>query len=138
MNEHKIIMVEAIIYHLDQTEPVFLLVKRSPDDGGFWQPVTGRVSLNENVKEALKREIREETGLDELKFITKEVYRFTWQRGGRTRQERVYGVLVDRGPIKLSHEHTDYRWCKLSEALELLRHEDNRVAFQNLVRALKG
>jgi lipoyl(octanoyl) transferase len=41
-----------------------LLLRRAPDRGGFWQPVTGRLDPGETAAQAARRELREETGAD--------------------------------------------------------------------------
>jgi lipoyl(octanoyl) transferase len=41
-----------------------LLLRRSPERGGFWQPVTGRMEPGEGAVETARRELREETGAD--------------------------------------------------------------------------
>jgi lipoyl(octanoyl) transferase len=41
-----------------------LLLERTAERGGFWQPVTGRVEAGESPHEAAQRELREETGLE--------------------------------------------------------------------------
>jgi lipoyl(octanoyl) transferase len=41
-----------------------LLLKRAPERGGFWQPVTGRMDPGEAPIETARRELREETGAD--------------------------------------------------------------------------
>jgi lipoyl(octanoyl) transferase len=41
-----------------------LLLKRAPERGGFWQPVTGRMEPGESPLETARRELREETGAD--------------------------------------------------------------------------
>ena len=41
-----------------------LLLKRAPERGGFWQPVTGRMDPGETPRETARRELREETGAD--------------------------------------------------------------------------
>ena len=41
-----------------------LLLQRTPERGGFWQPVTGRVEHGESPAQAAQRELREETGIE--------------------------------------------------------------------------
>ena len=41
-----------------------LLLRRSAERGGFWQPVTGRIDPGETPLETARRELREETGAD--------------------------------------------------------------------------
>ncbi|HSN69507.1 MAG TPA: lipoyl(octanoyl) transferase LipB [Thermoanaerobaculia bacterium] len=41
-----------------------LLLRRHPDRGEFWQPVTGRIEPGETPGEAARRELAEETGCD--------------------------------------------------------------------------
>jgi lipoyl(octanoyl) transferase len=41
-----------------------LLLRRSPERGGFWQQVTGRIEPGESPEQAARRELREETGAD--------------------------------------------------------------------------
>jgi lipoyl(octanoyl) transferase len=41
-----------------------LLLKRAPERGGFWQPVTGRIDPGETSIETARRELREEIGAD--------------------------------------------------------------------------
>jgi lipoyl(octanoyl) transferase len=41
-----------------------LLLKRAPERGGFWQPVTGRMDPGETAMETARRELREEIGAD--------------------------------------------------------------------------
>ncbi len=55
--------VVAIIQRSD----AFLFVKRSDYTevgSGYWCPVSGRIEKNETQEEALKREVREEVGLE--------------------------------------------------------------------------
>lgn len=58
----------------------FLLLHRTPDDGDFWQPLTGTLEDGEKLKSCILRELKEETGIDERDVIaiTEEIWRFNW------------------------------------------------------------
>ena len=43
---------EAIVFCRYQDSFRYLILKRRPEDGGFWQPVTGGVEEGESVLEA--------------------------------------------------------------------------------------
>jgi dATP pyrophosphohydrolase len=60
------IEVEAIIFRRRENVTEYLLLKRLPDRNGFWQPITGGVEEGETRIEALHREIKEETGMENL------------------------------------------------------------------------
>ena len=60
------IQVEAIVFRRNSNTIEYLLLKRLPDRNGFWQPVTGGLEEGETLVEALRREIREETGIKNL------------------------------------------------------------------------
>ncbi|UCC34079.1 MAG: NUDIX domain-containing protein, partial [Candidatus Bathyarchaeota archaeon] len=51
------IQIQAILFKRSGGEIQYLLLKRCPERGGFWQPVTGGLEEGENRLEALKREI---------------------------------------------------------------------------------
>ncbi len=46
----------------DPRGPEVLLLRRTPERGGFWQPVTGRRLAGESAEAAARRELEEETG----------------------------------------------------------------------------
>ena len=86
-----------------------LLLKRNVEPfKGSWHVVGGHVEENETLKEALKREFKEETNLDvEVGKIL----------GGRIEETSdriklivVFEVASAEGEIKLNSEHTEYGW----------------------------
>lgn len=106
---------------LKNTDGKYLVVLRSaekyPEAGMQWEIVGGRINPGTSLIENLKREVREETGLEikgELKLITaqdilkihKHIVRLT------------YTGFAD-GEVVLSDEHTDYKWLSLKEILNL-------------------
>ena len=49
MGDGRIAQVEVIVFKIVDGKPIFLLMKRQPERGGFWQPVTGGVEADEGV-----------------------------------------------------------------------------------------
>jgi 8-oxo-dGTP pyrophosphatase MutT (NUDIX family) len=70
------IQVEAIIFRRKSGTIEYLLLKRLPDRNGFWQPVTGGLEEGETRTEALRREIKEETGIKNLIRVIEGLYYF--------------------------------------------------------------
>lgn len=126
------IKIEIIVYREMNNVLSFLLLKRSPTDGSFWQPVTGTLQINESIIGCLSRELKEETGLIEIFLEPKFIYSFAWIREEETILELVYTVKIRNDSIVLSNEHTDCRWCTYSQAVRLLKHKENRIAFSHL------
>ena len=58
--------VHFACHAIQDKEPIFLLLKRTPQDGGFWQPLTGTVEDGEKLSDCLKRELNEETGIKDI------------------------------------------------------------------------
>ena len=86
-----------------------LLLKRSVEPfKGCWQVVGGHVEENETLKEALKREFKEETNLDvEVGEIVGGRIEETFER---TKIIVVFKVTSAQGEIKLNSENTEYGW----------------------------
>ncbi len=91
-----------------------------------WDFPKGMVEADETPLAAARREVREETGIESLDFAWGEVYRETapYARGkvaryylARTPQEQ---VVLTPNPQTGIHEHMEYRWVDLDEALSLV------------------
>jgi len=98
----------------------FLLGKRSLSKRsapGFWHAICGRVEPGESEREALEREVLEETGL--LVRATEQV----WQADTRDGIARInwwrVSTLDDRPEQLLQDEHSELRWVTLREMREL-------------------
>lgn len=125
------IKFEAIPFVKTNNGIRFLLVRRTPEDGGFWQPITGTLQSNESLIDCLYREVQEEinVGRSEIKEVSNMFYSFVWMKGPITITEFVYGVELDEERnITLGAEHDAYRWCSFDEALSLLEKENNKKA----------
>jgi len=97
----------------------FLIIKRREDEiayPGMWTVPGGKVEVPDSCYETLKREIKEETGVeiqDEIKFVRE--YGFTRPDG-----YHVIGLTFacrwKSGKIKLSKDFTDFAWVTAKEA----------------------
>ncbi|MBI4363519.1 MAG: NUDIX domain-containing protein [Candidatus Doudnabacteria bacterium] len=92
-----------------------LLLKRRPNDvhkPGQWDIPGGRLELGENPFEGLKRETREETGLEIEMVMPIDVHFFTRDDGQKI-QLTIFICKPKSEDIKLSEEHTEYKWMDL-------------------------
>jgi 8-oxo-dGTP diphosphatase len=90
----------------------FLLLKRNREPF-IWAPPGGRLEKNEDPLAGLEREVKEETGL-EIEIITPANTWFgKWK--GNWLLSIDYLALKKGGKIRLSEEHTDFRWITFEE-----------------------
>ena len=91
-----------------------------------WDFPKGMVEPDETPFAAARREVAEETGIDTLDFAWGEIYRETapYARG---KVARYYIARTDREDVALTanpltgiHEHMEYRWVDMKEALALV------------------
>jgi dATP pyrophosphohydrolase len=128
------IKVEGIVFAKVDGEYQFLVIKRVPEDGGFWQPLTESLEEGETVEECMKRGVKEELGLDEITGVTERLWSFPWEnKRGEPNIDLVYGVEISKeAEIEINpDEHSEYKWCSYDEAMELLGKDNNKKAFEH-------
>ena len=128
--------IEAILFKEFDKEIQYLLLKRMPESGGFWQPITGGLEEGETKIQALRREIGEETGIKNFIQIIRDVHCFEFC-DPHLIKEYAFGVQIPvNEEVVLSKEHSECRWCNFHEALRLLRWKENKEALRRLHEAL--
>ena len=115
----------------------YLLLRRA--DMGVWQGVAGGGEGDETPVEAAIRETVEETGvrissvidLESVEMLSVLDVAGFYRWGHDVELIPEHSFLADvpfDAPIQLSCEHTEYLWCDLQQALELLEWDSNKKA----------
>lgn len=94
-----------------------LVLKREakdPEKPGIWEIPGGRLDLGENPVLGLKRETKEETGLDIDVLNPLGVRHFTRDDGQKITMI-IFLCRAKRDPVIISEEHTNYEWIDLYE-----------------------
>jgi colanic acid biosynthesis protein WcaH len=98
-----IVSVEAVIV-MDESL-LFLKRNNQPAKGEWWFP-GGRIRKGESLEEALRREVKEETGLDVSSYRHINVYSRVFPE--RHDVVAVYLCKCKKGKVKLNNEHSEY------------------------------
>ncbi len=115
----------AIVYRKKNNKEEILVLKQNATDKihqavGFYV-ITGAVEGNESSTDAVKREIKEETGVKNIINIQDLETVFEYKHpaeGDCLCQEYCFAVLVDDEVRHLSKEHTEYRWLSIEDFIE--------------------
>jgi 8-oxo-dGTP pyrophosphatase MutT (NUDIX family) len=93
-----------------------------------WEFPQGKIEKGEKQIEALKREIKEETGIEDIKIVkgfnSKTHYQFVRDEYLVNKTVDYYLGITDK-EVVLSSEHEKYCWCTYEEAKKLLVHENH-------------
>jgi lipoyl(octanoyl) transferase len=114
-----------------------LLLKTTPERGGFWQPVTGSVEAEETLHAAAARELREETGIEldppDLRAIG-HAFEFESRWGGRVREEVFVAFGRAEAEVRMDpREHVDLKWVDIRQAEIFLAHESTKISLKKLI-----
>lgn len=134
----------AIIYRMENGVPHYLLLHYH---SGHWEFPKGHIEEGESEEETVKREIAEETGIQDVKIISgfkKYIkYFFRQYKENVSEEDRkagktpwVFKLVVffvaetETKEVKISPEHTDFLWLPFPEAYK-------KTTFKNSKKLLK-
>jgi 8-oxo-dGTP pyrophosphatase MutT (NUDIX family) len=93
-------------------------------EAGHWDYVKGQVEPHETEKDTVTRELEEETGIVNARFIEgfREEINYFYRRGGKTVYKEVIFFLIESkdSRVKLSYEHVGYEWLSYEKAMAKL------------------
>jgi bis(5'-nucleosidyl)-tetraphosphatase len=108
---------------------------------GHWDFVKGNVEPNESEQETVIRELQEETGITDAKFIEdfKERIEYFYRRQGSTVRKEVIFFLMETETekVKISYEHVGYTWLDYNQAMEKLTFKNAKDVLQKAQKLMK-
>ncbi len=110
-----------------------LVLKRKLNWKG-WELVKGRMG-RETPRQALLREIKEETGLKVKieKKLGEVVYRHKKIHGHTESRQTVYLVQHLKNRVVISSEHSGYKWVNPRQAEKMLTYSNQRKFVKNVI-----
>ena len=116
---HADLVVKGIIFNRDYNR--ILLVRRSDDDSvgaNTWENAGGNIEYGEKPEDAMKREIREETGITEITI--KNIAYVTLVDGAIPYLIIAYICESQTETVTMSHEHQTFIWADKEMCKEML------------------
>jgi bis(5'-nucleosidyl)-tetraphosphatase len=121
----------AVVYITKDNGICYLLLHY---EAGHWDFVKGNVEPNESQKETVLRELQEETGIVDAKFVEgfKEKVEYFYRRQGATVHKEVIFYLIETHieKVELSFEHIGFVWLDYPHAAERLNFKNAKNVLQ--------
>jgi len=118
-----------ITYTTDNNETILYLLLRY--GAGHWDLPKGKIESGETKQEAALRELMEETGLTaELDNDFEETIGYIFTDYDKQLAQKTAYFFIGRATnknVKLSDEHTDYKWLPYKDALEQLTYDNAKT-----------
>jgi 8-oxo-dGTP pyrophosphatase MutT (NUDIX family) len=119
----------AVIFKRNEEIRYLLLHYRYKTD--YWDFPKGNIEEREKEEETIRREIKEETEIEDIKFVNgfREKINYFYKREGQSVSKEVVYYLVETstGNVKISEEHVGYEWVDSEEAMKRLKENSKKV-----------
>ena len=141
--------IQVVIFTGAGEERRYLLLRRVPEHGAFWQSITGSLEYSETHAQAAIRELAEETGLTRVEddllelgvvntFEIAPLWRNRYAPDVTHNEEVCFALKVVKfEPTLDSREHDSFSWVQYDDAIKLSYWESTKRALA-AARLLEG
>ena len=108
-------------------QPYYLLLHY---ESGHWDFPKGHIEAGEDAQETARRELKEETGISEIRFL--DGYKARLRYFFRQKGIGIFKVVIyflaetEQSEVTLSYEHIGYGWLAYDAVLERLTFKNSR------------
>jgi 8-oxo-dGTP pyrophosphatase MutT (NUDIX family) len=128
----------AVVFLKKDNQTRYLLLNYA---AGHWDFVKGNVEPNEAEKQTVTRELQEETGITDAKFIDgfREPIGYFYRRQGLTVHKEVVFFIMETKTeqVQISFEHIGFIWLDYKHAMEKLNFKNAKDVLQKAHDFLK-
>lgn len=128
----------VVVKNGENDEKLLLLIRRSPTDHfpRHWEFPRGKCDKgkDEDLLKCLKREVKEETGLDVIPKFLIDTFEYLADKGTRkTKCFNYYCVLKNPDQaVKLSKEHDKFKWIQSVGEAEVMMFPDQKKTVEKV------
>jgi 8-oxo-dGTP pyrophosphatase MutT (NUDIX family) len=137
-------IVFFVVYSTNESSIEYLVLRRKMHWSG-WEFPKGGIKFWETKKMAVKRELKEEVGLKPKKIIYVGLNgKYDYQKelpdrkGIKGQEYSLFAVEVKKEKIRLSKEHSSYKWLKFKEAYKKLTWQNQKKCLGIVEDKIKG
>ncbi len=128
----------CVLFRRENSKIKYLLLHYTQ---GHWGFPKGTIEKGEDKKETIARETKEETGITDISFIEgfEEKINYFFRLEGKLIYKEVSFYLVEtkEKKVKLSFEHTEYKWLNFEDAFKLLNFKNTKNILKKADEVLK-
>ena len=121
----------AVIFRKENGQIMFLLLHY---EEGHWGCAKGHTEKGETIEQTARREIQEETGITDIRFIDgfKELNQYFFMSKGERINKTVTFLLAETASkeITISDEHTGFEWLPYEAALKRITFKAEKEMFK--------
>lgn len=126
--------ISVVILKPDKENLQILLLKRNHTLQGEWCQIAGKIKNGEKAWQGALRELKEETGLTPIKLYSADICEQFYEidKDSIWIAPVFVAYVSESSIVKLNHEHSDFGWFAVNEAIEKLPFAGQRKVLRHV------